>query len=120
VLLTYGMETAFFRFSGKYTEQKNDVFKTIFQSVFVTSLIFITTAILFKQNIADWLKYPNHSEYVAWFAIIVSHDAISSIPHTKLRHQNKALRFATINLIIVAINIGLNLFFIGYCKTQFD
>lgn len=64
--------------------------------------------------------YPNHQEYVMWFAIIVSLDAISSFPLARLRLQNKATTFALINFANIGVNIGLNIFFLYYCKRSFD
>ena len=120
ILLTYGMETAYFRFTNKEGSEESLVFGTIIRSIVTTSLIFIATAIFFQQGIADWLKYPNHSEYVVWFAIIIGLDAISAIPLARLRHQNKPLRFASINLSSVVVNVALNFFFLGYCMTSYQ
>ena len=59
VFLTYGMETAFFRFSTLKDHQSKKVFSTVIRSLFITSFLFIAAAFLFDQSIADWLKYPN-------------------------------------------------------------
>jgi O-antigen/teichoic acid export membrane protein len=64
--------------------------------------------------------YPDHNEYVFWFAIIVGFDALTSIPQAYLRKENKALKFAIVNLGNIGINIFLNLFFILYCKQNYD
>ena len=120
VLLTYGMETAYFRFSNKEGGDRVHVFNMSLISIFISSAIFILVSVFFNQPIADWLKYPNHSEYVTWFAMIVGLDAISSIPMAKLRALDRAKTFALINLSNVAINIGLNLFFIAYCMPAYQ
>lgn len=119
IILTYGMETAFFRFSSQ-TEDKSRVYSTTLISIACTSFLFIFIAALFSQPVADWLRYPNHSEYVTWFAIIVGLDALSAIPLAKLREQNRPTTFAMINLVNIAVNIGLNLFFLVYCKSVFE
>jgi O-antigen/teichoic acid export membrane protein len=115
ILLTYGMETSFFRFYARDEFDKKNVYATALWSVMCTTTAFILVCYAFAQPIAEWLHYDNHKEYVIWFAIIVGLDAVSSIALAKLRAQNKAVRFATINLSNVAINIGLNLFFLAYC-----
>jgi len=115
VLLTYGMETAFFRFSTKENTKQESVYTTIIYSLASSTFLFIALSVIFQQSVADWLRYPNNSEYVVWFAIIVGLDALSSIPLAKLRQENKAFRFAFVNLSNVFVNIALNLFFIGYC-----
>lgn len=115
ILLTYGMETAFFRFSTRENNNKEKVYTTIIYSLASSTTFFILLSIIFRQNVANWLRYPNNSEYVVWFAIIVGLDALSSIPLARLRQENKAFRFAFVNMSNVFVNIALNLFFIGYC-----
>jgi len=119
VFLTYGMETAFFRFSTQEEYDKKRVYSTIIYSLFTSSFLFIAGAFLFDQAIANWLKYPNNTEFVTWFALIVGLDAISSIPMAKLRAENRPLRFASVNFANIAVNIGLNLFFLAYCLPMY-
>jgi O-antigen/teichoic acid export membrane protein len=115
IILTYGLETAFFRFSQKQYD-KNLVYSTSLISLVVSSILFCFLMISFQQPIANWLEYPNNPEYVMWFALIIGLDAISSISFAKLREQKQAARFALIRLLNIFINIGLNLFFIIYCE----
>jgi len=115
IFLTYGMETAFFRYSTLEEYQPKKVYTTVIYALLSTSFIFIATAFFFDQPIADWLGYPNNKEFVTWFAIIVGLDAISSIPMAKLRTENKAIKFSIINFVNILVNIGLNLFFLAYC-----
>lgn len=114
VLLTYGMETSFFRFSST-EENKNRVYTTAMSTLFVSSSIFILLAILFSSSIATFIRYPSHSEYIIFFAIIVGMDAFLSIPFARLRQQNKAFRFAMIKIINVTVNIFFNFFFLLFC-----
>jgi O-antigen/teichoic acid export membrane protein len=119
IVATYGMETAVFRFS-KLHEDKPLVFTSILTSVTTTSATFILLLSIFSNQIADWLRYPGHSEYVIWFAFIIGLDAISSVCFAKLREQNQAKRFAIIRALAILVNIGFNIFFIAYCKTIYD
>jgi len=111
--LTYGMETAFFRFSKKENDAKV-VYSTTLISLLVTSLIFVGLIFSNSSSIADWMGYHNHKEYIEWFALIIGLDAISAISFARLREQNRATRFAVIRLINIFINIGFNIFFIVY------
>lgn len=120
VFLTYGMETAYFRFQSKEEKQDSSVFSTVLYSLIGSTLLFWAISSSFSQSIADWLGYPENNEYVLWFALIVGLDAISSIPLAKLRIETKAIRFAGINLASIAVNIGLNLFWLGYCMPAFE
>jgi len=117
VLLTYGMETAFFRFGSKCeTEsERNKVFSTAFISVLVTAAIFIAFISGATESVASLMGYQNNPEYILYFAWIIGLDAIVTIPLAKLRMANKPVNFALVNLASVFLNIGLNLFFILYC-----
>lgn len=114
VILTYGMETAFFRYSENETD-KDRVYSTSLISLIFSSAIFILIISLFSHNIANTLRYPDHNEYITWFAMILALDAITSIPFAKLRAQNKAFRFASLKFIFIILNVGLNVFFLLIC-----
>ncbi|MBI4945395.1 MAG: oligosaccharide flippase family protein [Bacteroidetes bacterium] len=119
IVLTYGMETALFNFSRLHTDPsgagKQKVYSTILTSVIITSGIFIAGLIIFSQPIANLIRYPDHPEYITWFALILGLDAVSAIAFAKLREQNKARRFAVIRSINIAVYVGFNLFFIVFC-----
>ncbi len=114
VLLTYGMETAFFRYS-QMEESKESAFSTVVLSLFTTSLIFILITTGFSQNIANWLELPNHSEYVVWLGIIIGIDAFTSIFFASLRQRMKATKFAIVKTTNILVNIIFNLFFLLLC-----
>ena len=110
VILTYGMETGYFRFASKdYQPQK--VYSTALGSILITSLLFILAVILFNQQIADVMKYFDNNEYILLFSLIITIDACTAIPFAKLRREERGIRFAIIKIINVAVIIGLALFF---------
>ena len=111
VLLTYGMETTFFRFSEKDYHYKK-VFTSIIIPLFLFIAFFIFIIHLFSYDIADLLGYYDHSEYIRWFALIVGIDAFSNIPFAKLRKENRALTFVKVKLINIGINFFFNFFFL--------
>lgn len=113
------METTLFRFS-QTEKNKERVYSTALFSLLITSFAFILFACMFAGNISEALMFSGHPEYVIWFAFILGSDAFSAIPFAKLREQNKAKRFAIIKSVNIGINIGLNLFFIGFCKSVYD
>jgi O-antigen/teichoic acid export membrane protein len=119
IFLTYGMETALFRFS-QLEDDKQKVYTTSLISLLFSSAFFIVIVSLFSSSISESLKFSGHSEYVVWFAIIIGTDALTAIPFAKLREQGKAKRFAIVKTINICINIGLNLFFILFCKRVFE
>ena len=112
VLLTYGMETAFFRFSKK--EESTKVYSTTLISLLISSVVFVGLIFLNSSAISEWLGYSNHPEYIQFFALIIGMDAVSSISFAKLREQDKAMRFAFIRVLNIMVNVGFNLYFIVY------
>ena len=78
VMLTYGMETGFFRFAGESTN-KNDVYSTTIIPLFITSLLFIVLCTVFSNQIAELLNYTDHTEYIVWIAVIAGADAFMTV-----------------------------------------
>ena len=107
VLFTYRLETAFFRF-GSRDEDMERSFSTASISLLASTVVLTLLFIWCAQPIADWLKYPQHPEYVIWFAFIIAFDALAAIPFARLRLENRPIRFA----VIKTLNIVINIFFI--------
>lgn len=114
VILTYGMETTFFRFSQS-EKDKHSVYTTSLLSLVLTSGLFLIITLIYSRPVADWLGYAEKVHYVIWFAFILAFDAITAIPFAKLRQENRPVKFALIKIINIGTNIGLNLFFILLC-----
>ncbi|MDQ3046089.1 MAG: polysaccharide biosynthesis C-terminal domain-containing protein [Bacteroidota bacterium] len=119
VFLTYGMETALFRFSQTEPD-KNKVYTTSLISIITSSSVFVLIACLFSTSISEAIKFTGHPEYVIWFAIIIGTDALTAVPFAKLREQGRAKRFAFLKTVNIAVNIGLNLFFILFCRYIYE
>ena len=111
VILTYGMETTFFRFSNKSDENPERVYSTTLISVGTTSLLFVAMVMLFLSPITDFIGYADHPEYVAIMACCVAIDAFQAIPFAYLRHKKRAIKFASLKLLFIFMNIGLNLLY---------
>ena len=108
VLLTVGMETAFFKFFNE-EKDKDAVFKNGFITIIGLNVLFLILLLFFNQSIADVMLYSEHNEYIILLGIIVCIDAISALPMAKLRSEQKALRFSAIHFTSIGVNIGLNL-----------
>ena len=114
VILTYGMETSFFRFANKEGENANQVYSTSLWSVGFTSLLFIVLVLLFRQPLADVLQYHDHPEYISCMFVCVAIDAFQCIPFAYLRYQKRPLKFAALKLLFIALSITLNcIYYIG-------
>ena len=112
VLLTYGMETTFFRYVNKSEEDAPTVYSTTLLSVAGTSLLFVGVVLAFLPQIASLMKYPDHPEWVAVMFVCVAIDAFKCIPFAYLRYQRRPIKFATLQLVNILLNITLNLLYL--------
>ncbi|MCD4710291.1 MAG: oligosaccharide flippase family protein, partial [Bacteroidales bacterium] len=119
VILTYGMETGYFRYASN-SEQKDKIYSTVLGSLFFTSLFFIIIVLFWSGPIGSVIGYGQHPEYIKWLAVIVGIDAFTTIPFARIRLRNKPIKYALIRVAEVSINIGLNLFFLLYCPRRAD
>jgi O-antigen/teichoic acid export membrane protein len=116
VLMTFGMETGYFRFRSKGDDDPNTVLATVLRFLILVNAGFLLAAVVFQQPIADLLRHAAHPEYIWWVAAILAMDSVGNAAFARLRAEDKALRFAGIKLIEIGANIGLNLFFIVLCR----
>jgi len=115
VILTYGMETGFFRFANKHPEIANKVYGNTIISVGFSSLIFAVLCVVFAQPIADLLGYSSNPEYIAMLGVVVAMDAFGSIPFAYLRYKSRPIKFAALKLLMIFTNIIFNVFFLVIC-----
>jgi O-antigen/teichoic acid export membrane protein len=119
VILTYGMETAFFRFSSK-SENKQLVFSTSLISLLITSIVFALIIIVLYPSLAGIIGYRDQKSFVLLLGLILSFDAIAAIPFARLRLENKALKFALIKLFNISANIVFNILFLVILPRLYD
>ena len=112
VILTFGMETGFFRFANRDDYDAKSVYKTAYLALLSTSTLFALLVCLFRQPLAGALGYADHSEFVAMMFVTVAIDAFACIPFAYLRYQKKPIVFAALKLLFVVLNIGFNLLFL--------
>jgi len=113
VILTFGMETTLFRFaSNKEDNEKIKYYSNVFTIVLIIAIIFYINCIFFIKNISSLLKYDKKEIYILLIATILIIDAISSIPFSYLRLENKIKKFASIKIYNIVIYIFLNLWII--------
>lgn len=116
IILTYGMETGFFRFANheRWTDP-SQVYTTTLLSIGFTSTLFIIAGCLLSPEIAGWLDCADRPSFIWMMVIAVGVDAYTGIPFAYLRYKKRPMRFATLKLVNIGLNIGLNLFFILLC-----
>lgn len=115
VFLTYGMETGFFRFARRGEHSLSSIYTTILTSVGFTSTLFIALIWMFLDPICSIMGYGETPSFVLLMGITVAIDAFTAIPFAYLRFKQRPIKFACLKLVNIALNIGLNLFFILLC-----
>lgn len=115
IIGSFGMETAFFRFTGSSQSSKASVFSTAYTFLLANATLILGLGLVFYKKISSIIEYENNPEYVLIFLVIIFLDLITTIPFSLLRQRNKAIKFATIKIINIAINIFFNIFFLVVC-----
>ena len=122
VILTFGMETTFFRFSNKEDVNPDKAFSTAGLSVGFVALLFLLLVSAFLKPIAGALDYALHPEFVEIMAIIVAFDAFQAILFARLRYENRPIKFMVLKLSFIIMSLLLNLFIFylaPYLKAHF-
>ena len=111
IILTFGMETTFFRFANKDGENPKAVISTSLISVSAVSIFFVLLVFVLLPWLAPALDYADHPSYIWVMAVVVALDAIQSILYAYLRYQHKPIKFAALKFSFIILNIGLNLIY---------
>ncbi len=119
VVLTYGMETGFFRFASD-SKDKNKVYTSVLVSVFSTSVFFIFLVVIFLKPISGLMGYQDFPKYILWLALIVAIDAFTAIPFARIRLLNKPIKYSIIRIIEVVVNLSLIWFFLSFAPKHKD
>ena len=119
VLLTFGMETTLFRFANDERYKPDTVFSTAFATVGTLTAVFLLSIFGFITPISGALGYAEHPDYLTMMAVVVALDALQAMPFSFLRYQKRPIRFASLKLLFIFLNIGLNLvYFVLLGKTS--
>jgi O-antigen/teichoic acid export membrane protein len=133
VLITFGMETTYFRFANKEgllaggtsplgggraspVRKGEGAFATAFFSVAGIALPFMLLSTFFHDGIAEAMRYPAHGDLVWMLALALGLDAMTAIPMARLRHEGRAWRFVAVNMTNIGVTVGLSLYFFAYRK----
>lgn len=111
VILTYGMETAFFRFFS-HSKEKDKVFSTSFITLTLTTIIFFVLVFLFRDSIIQLVDLrPLYFNYLLG---ILALDTLVVIPFAYLRASNRPVKFATVKVLNIAVVVILNFYFLWF------
>ncbi len=105
VVFTYGMETAYFRFSNSEMDQDR-LFRTSFSSIIVSTTVLSLFLVLLRHPIARFFDLASHPEYITWTVLVIALDTLSVIPFAKLRQENRPRRYAFTKIAGILVNIS--------------
>lgn len=112
IVLTYGMETTFFRFMSREGENPARVYSTTLRTVGFTSAVFAVLVLLFGSQIAALMGYADRPDYVEVMFVTVAIDAFAAIPFAYLRYRHRPVKFAVLKVLNITLNIVFNLFYL--------
>jgi len=114
VVFSYRMESAFFRF-GTSADDRDRAYSTGLISLLGSSAFITGLLLLFAQPVADALQYPQHPEYIRWFALMLAFDCLCELPFARLRLEQRPVRFVSAKIFNIGLNFSLNLFWLVFC-----
>jgi O-antigen/teichoic acid export membrane protein len=114
VIYTYGMETAYFRFSANKENNQQTLFQTAFSSLLISSVIFSAILIFYRQELSGLIGLGGHSEYITWAVLVIAVDTMAAIPFARLRQEGRPRKYAFVRLAGIVANIVLTVYFLAY------
>jgi O-antigen/teichoic acid export membrane protein len=111
VLFSYGMETAYFRFSQ--TEDREKLYSTLSISLFCSTIFFTILLLLGRGWLTDVADLNQHPNYLLWMIAIIAIDNLNTLPFAKLRQENRPKRYAAARVGGIVINLAIVIFFLG-------
>ncbi len=118
VVLTFGMETTFFRFAHRNELDPKRAYGTAFFSVVGLAIFFTLVCALFPNAIASGIRYPEQGTLVLMLAISLGLDAMTALPMARLRNDGRPWRFVVANVSSIAVTIVLSLFYFAYAMPK--
>jgi O-antigen/teichoic acid export membrane protein len=110
VVFTYGMETAYFRYSHKGVDEKR-VYSTGAVSLIFSTVLLTGILLLFRLPLATLLKLTEHPAFITWAAYVIALDTLTTLPFAKLRNDGRPVKYASVRVLSILINIGCVYFF---------
>jgi len=116
VLLTFGMETTYFRFANRKEVDARRAYGTAFFAVALIAVPFMLAGLLLNGPIAAAMRYPEHGRLVWMLALALGLDALTAVPMARLRQEGRAWRFVAVNMVNIGVTVALSLWFFAYRK----
>ncbi len=124
IVLTFGFETAYFRFASEKTSDNLNLEKTVFNTAFWFIMgiasVFLAIILLFSQPIATALDYGSHPEFLRWFAWIAFFDAICTLPFAWLRYHSKPVTYSVIRVVSILVQTVVVIALFRFISPEFS
>jgi O-antigen/teichoic acid export membrane protein len=114
IVFTFGMETSYFRFSRD--GDRRNVYDTGLTVLIVSTAALMAVLLWTVPWFASRMRMPDHPEYVRWVLWIVALDTLAALPFARLRQEGRPIKFATVKILNIVVNVGLVVFFLVLCK----
>lgn len=111
ILYSYGLETAYFRFSQ--THDRKNLYNTLSISLAVSTITFSAILLLFKNSIVAAADLQGHPNYVLWMIAIIAVDNFNTLPFAKLRLENRPKKYAFARVAGILLNVSFVILFMG-------
>jgi O-antigen/teichoic acid export membrane protein len=111
ILFTYGVETAYFRFSSD--KDRNKLYSTLSLSIFASTIILTLLLLLSHRKMAGVAGLDEHPEYLLWMCWIIFFDTLATLPFARLRQENRPRRYALVRISGILVNITIVVVFMG-------
>ncbi len=112
IIFTYGVETAYFRFSNE--KDKEALYNTLTISILVTTILFSIALYLLQPFIAEGAGLNEHPEYILWMLSILFFDTLATLPFARLRQENRPKKYAFVRVAGIVVNISIVFLFLGF------
>ncbi len=111
VLFTYGLETAYFRYSRQHDRER--LYNTLSVSIAISTIVLTLLLLLSRGAIAGAASLTEHPEYIVWMAWIVLIDTLTTLPFARLRQENRPRRYAFVRVAGIVMNVLVVILFMG-------
>ena len=110
ITYTFGMETAYFRFTTK--NKSAAYYHYSFSIVLLISVVSSTLIFMNNDAIIHFFDLNTDTNIIKYLSVIMLVDALVAIPLAKLRLESKAKKFALARISSIVLTVGLNYIFL--------
>ena len=115
IILTYGLETAYFRFAKQENRQQvlsTSTLSLLFSTIGITIVLLMLRGPIVNSYLGTLGGLNGHPWFYTWVVLIMAFDALAAIPFAQLRQENRPVRYAIIRISGILTTILFNIFFL--------